>query len=242
MSAMNVLTFEQFESGLEFLVEIWDILRKEASLSAKLLDAKNVNTEEYTRHMVINAQYSQIKSAPTRGLADDTFFSYDEESLSLDSQAVVHSADGTVHLELHILLHPTYRIPCPYVKAWRENGVMVTEIELARLLSMRGNVSPFDPSGTNHSATEKDYRSYNFGSFVLDCHPILDTPVYTFHICDLSNRLQPLVESYVSSHATSELNGQISGRIYMLLWLTYVGPYIGIAIPPSLFVKLQSVV
>eukprot|EP01031_Cornospumella_fuschlensis_P028512 gene28512-34420_t len=241
MSAMNALTFEQFESGLEFLVEVWDILRNEASLSAKLLDAKKVDTEDYTRHLVINAQYTRIKSVPTRGVAHDTFFSCNEESLSLDSQAVVHSAEDTVHLELHILLHPTYRIPCPYVKAWRENGVMVTEIELAQLLSMRGIVSPSDPSGTNHSATEKDYRKYNFGSFVLDSHPILDTPFYTFHICDLSNRLQPLIESYVSGH-TSELNGQISGRIYMLLWLTYVGPYIGIAIPPSLFVKLQSVV
>ncbi|RYH12788.1 hypothetical protein EON65_37300 [archaeon] len=184
-------------------------------------------------------QCSSSSSVPTEATSDTT--RSDEDPLCLDPHTILRNTDNnTVHIELHILLHPTYSIPCPYVKAWRHNGVTVSETELTSLLTRTGmNPKPLSSLNTVNGTEDTDYRIYNFGTFVLDVHPILDAPYYTFHICDLSNRIQPLIESHLNGNST---NGdvQLNGSTYMLLWLTYVGPYIGISISPSLFIELQT--
>ena len=157
------------------------------------------------------------------------------------SQDMNHSPSSAYHGEIHIVIHPVFQVPCPYLRLWTSAGTLIGLDFLQQMID-RFNFVPIGTqpilqshssmnaplgdikeiwqgnqlasavaSGFNFDADiidgnsysigqsskaimpsrgdDMDYRLYQFGRLVLDMHPILDTPFYTLHMCDMEHVL-----------------------------------------------------
>lgn len=155
------------------------------------------------------------RSASASGALDSGLL---QPELDCDS---TFTQSSIVEGELHIVLHPAYLVPCPYLRAWRGSGQLLSAEEMQVLLS--GNT----PS--EEQSADKDHRVYHMGTLLPDMHPVLDQLYCTLHACDVSNRMTALL---------LDSKQHVGGSLYLLTWLGWLGPYLGLRMAPELYRSL----
>jgi hypothetical protein len=152
--------------------------------------------------------------------------------------------------ELHVLLHPTFQVPCPYLRLWDQAGNTLsledTQFVVDGLTRSRDGIvssaeklsgdglqsddgNDISGGGSSSStisdkATDVDSRRYAFGSLMSESHPYLDTPCCTVYVCTLPVRM------------TALMCGQPL-ELYMINWWALIGPSVGIVLDKEFYCK-----
>jgi Autophagocytosis associated protein, active-site domain len=108
---------------------------------------------------------------------------------------------------IDIILHPIYRVPCPYVRLFDANGQPTSEDAIQMLTSSQRNTSHSrgsldKPHNSSSSASDKvpspnpfedgiSHLEVNAGDckFTYEEHPYLHTPCLCLHVCGVGDRL-----------------------------------------------------
>jgi hypothetical protein len=172
--------------------------------------------------------------------------------------------DSTVFVrgEIHIVLHPTYDIPCPLLRLWNDKtGEIVDQHRLNQLLqslfpqlAMSGvtNGSPRETGTSSLNAGDGiDYRknplNVNDGIILTpELHPSCPSKgfYYSIHLCELEKSFRLMMEEHEENQVTDSGVSKKSGlsldckKLMLLSWLTMFGKYIGISITPQVYRKL----
>lgn len=158
------------------------------------------------------------------------------------SQAVDMNTTQCIYTgQIHIILHPAYNIPAPFVRIWSQSGQLMKEEWMQQLMKTHSASMNWKYHRAHHkeeavpknNSVVTDYREYELGTFLIDIHPIFQNYCLTFHICDLYDQLAVLIRE--------EPHEERVAGMYMLSWLSHVGPYLGIAIPPETFRRLETI-
>lgn len=113
-----------------------------------------------------------------------------------------------------------YNTPTPYLRVWRSSGEVLTLDEVQALLD--GN------SGHNKTSDNPDARHYEFGKLVMESHPFLDSPYCSLHVCVLEDRLNSIMST------------EVDDSLYLLVWLSVIGPFIGLPVSASAFITARD--
>jgi hypothetical protein len=139
--------------------------------------------------------------------------------------------------ELHVVLHPTYFVPCPYLRCWKSNGQLLAAHELQSLIRPKSTFKSTSSSlvDEKHVAKDTDHRIYEFGALLPDPHPQLNScPWLTLHVCDVASRMQSLLQIEPLSM------GKVSGPEYLLTWLACMGPHVGLSLSAKCYLELRE--
>lgn len=128
--------------------------------------------------------------------------------------------------ELHVLFHPVYNIPTPYLKLWRSTGEILGLEEVQSIIDGAKDVHCSDI----HC---EDARYYEFGRLTIESHPFLDKPYCTLHVCMLEDRLKSVMDQHEGTKCSSD-------ALYLLVWFSVVGPFVGFPVSAEAFVKAQE--
>ena len=140
---------------------------------------------------------------------------------------------------MDILLHPTFRVPCPYLTLWDENGKMLpwSQVQEAMVTDYVGD------SGNDGSPTVNATKDPEF-MFVQEEHPFLGSPGLCLHVCGLSERMELLGvtsstsadrdKGYKDKDDQMRVKEEAAG-MYLLRWFAVVGPTIGMPISPTFY-------
>ncbi len=154
-------------------------------------------------------------------------------------QAPVNSVSSPKVLsgEIHFLWHPVFQVPCPYLRLWDAGGKILdleeTLIVVAAMCSDADSTHSSKYPGyslsrnTVPAESVMDARHYDFGHLVPERHPHLDTPFYSIHVCTLQARL-------------SDVCADQSNALYLLNWLSMVGPSVGLPISASQYTAARK--
>jgi hypothetical protein len=144
----------------------------------------------------------------------------------------------SVILSIDICLHPTYCIPCPYLRAYDSSGSLYSVENILKLFSTRrsSNSSIVEHGDDFDLVTDND-GSDLMTSPILFCteeHPFNGRPYTTLELCGLRERLESveLVENNRETTLPSEL--------YLLNWFSVVGPGIGLPTSPAFYVAAKE--
>lgn len=139
---------------------------------------------------------------------------YNQLGVAFDPESKLlleHSNACFLSGQLDILLHPTYSLPCPYIRLWEANGRLLSCEEIASILGL----------------------SDKGDEIIAEEHPLKKTPHFVLHICGIGERLQVMDE--IDKGQRAEELSLSSSLSYFIKWLALVGPKIGIPLPPNLF-------
>ena len=126
--------------------------------------------------------------------------------------------------EFHIVYHPMYQIPCPYLRIQNSNGELTTAQHYSQLIGV------LDPA---------------FELFE-EFHPILYAPYICPHICSIKDKLNMMTLNEISENCNdcgSGNNDQRMPRIdsmFIAKYLTVVGPMVGLCLDPAEYVLLEK--
>jgi len=115
-----------------------------------------------------------------------------------------------IHGELDIILHPIYNIPSPYIRIWDTSGRLLNLNEIQSLL--------FSKNKNKHQI-----------EILIDEHPVIGTPCYTFHICGINECIQLMDTN----------NNKL---LKFVSWLSIIGRYIGLSINVNDYILFQNII
>lgn len=144
------------------------------------------------------------------GMVDD---SCHNDSMTAVGAHSSYSNEVLVNGEIHILLHPTYQVPCPYIRIHDYSGrdVHVSEWE--------------DAVG----AIEEE-------------HPFLGVPYKTIHPCGLPERMEIMRSAARGGPGDHVVQSEESpvDPLYLLKWFALTGPLICMPVSPNFYVAAQA--
>lgn len=153
----------------------------------------------------------------------------DYDSFNMSSEVFcLPSCKEVIEGELTIALQPTYLVPCPYLRLWKQNGQMLTSEGLQMLLSK------FSTSNQSLSEIVDDSRRYQWGQWLPEVHPVLDQSCFGLHACDVSSHMEMILEDSSIDRA------RLSPSLYMLIWLGWVSRLVGIEVCVGRYKELYS--
>jgi hypothetical protein len=143
-----------------------------------------------------------------------------------------------VILSIDICLHPTYCIPCPYLRAYDSSGSLYSvENILKPFLTKRGDSSSTVESGDDFDSVPDNDGSDNMQSPVLFCteeNPSTGRPYTTLELCGLRERLESVQLAENNRETT------LPSELYLLNWFSVVGPGIGLPTSPAFYVAAKE--
>eukprot|EP00981_Chlorochromonas_danica_P015284 scaffold11522_cov239-Ochromonas_danica.AAC.11 len=170
---------EKFRKGLEFLEQHWSSLCSSSLWWMGKLEIR-CNTARTSYAVIPVAISSAIPLSSNRDVSFDDDEDYD--SLNISSEACcLPPCREVIEGELTIALQPTYLVPCPYLRLWKQNGEMVT-LEALQMLLAR-----FSTSSQSLSEVVDDSRRYQWGQWLPEVHPVLDQSCLGLHACDVGS-------------------------------------------------------
>lgn len=138
------------------------------------------------------------------------------------NQSGSHSKCG----EIHVLLHPAYSFPYPYIRVWHESsGELLTINELQQLMG--------GSSIRRINELHKDNRHHIWNDFISDMHPFFDIPWNTLHLCAVQDIMTQL--SRKSGRKLLFPPGQ-----RLLIWLSQVFIAFEMSIPPHVYRAMEE--
>lgn len=133
---------------------------------------------------------------------------------------------GNISGYIDILLHPAYQVPCPYLRLWNRSGSYLTIEQAQPFLDKHSCCYQGDDIKLSNSSSLVSHAVFPFGRLIQDLHPYDGYACYTIHVCEISNYIDMCLQSKGISTIPKE-------NAYMLVWLSIVGPHIGLPIAPS---------
>lgn len=182
-----------------------------------------------------------ISFAQSRHALDDL------DCLSFDNPDKLWNDDGSqvdffqgkqcIEGELHIVVHPVYQIPCPFLRLWNKStGEMLNSDQVNDLMSTSFTVPPTSSVSFQEQTTFNDYRLNESGKWYPDFHCYDHFQSYlTLHLCEIQKQLLQ-----ISSASTFSSDNTISlkTRNMLVSWWSLVGPYCGMKLLPHYFQSL----
>ena len=97
---------------------------------------------------------------------------YFDDKLCVDD-STYHDIDNNYKTKIHgymdIITHPTYNIPCPFIRLWYSSGCLLNLSDVKGFL-FNGN--------------------HEIDNYQQEEHPFHGTPCFTFHICGIEENLK----------------------------------------------------
>lgn len=154
-----------------------------------------------------------------------------DDTVSIDDY---HQNRSDLAGEIHILIHPVYNIPCPFLRLWsRRTGEPLHSSEINSLLSAK----------TIRLGSE-DYRINERGRWYPDLHFYDQFHSYcTLHLCEIEKEYHQIVMSsaIVNNEDTKNSNNEKTDQRKWLIWWSLIGKFLGIMISPQQYQEvLQS--
>jgi len=173
---------------------------------------------------------------------DNMLDSLDNASVTFDQQQRTDSYSG----EIHIIHHPVYCVPCPFLRIWDTSGQLMREEWIQSKIALETKAYNWRYYQNHHEDNNNDtmnlpidHRIYHIGTLITDVHPLLNTFWLTLHICELEKQWQCLVDETVvnSRQQQEEEKEKMLQSVYLWLWLGQIGPYLGISLSPSSYAR-----
>jgi hypothetical protein len=159
--------------------------------------------------------------------------------------------------EIHIILHPTYDVPCPLLRLWNDKTGEIIDQEVLNslLISSFSQVTVtgitnknLDEIGSNKLDTGEgiDFRKTptNVTDRVIltaELHPSCPSKgfYYSIHLCEIEKSFRLMMENQEKQKPDCSIQpSDISSKRLMLLsWFTMFGKYVGISITPHIYRK-----
>jgi hypothetical protein len=187
-----------------------------------------------------------------------------QNEIALDCDTIPTQTDGVEMLETEVLimLHPVYQIPSPYImrSRWVGSG------QILSISQFQNEVDSLHKSATTlveHSGDitipelstrePADNRTYAFGRLTQDNHPVTDEPCWSMHMCMLEDIMRMSfvgegrgggtseAEAWSSDSATKPPHTGVE-RLYLLNWLSLVGPHFGLAMAPEAYRAISAAI
>jgi len=137
---------------------------------------------------------------------------YIEDRDSACKEVSFNSSDH-IHFEYHIVYNVSYSVPVLYFQATKTDGQSLLLEEVWERVPR-----------SHRDALEGKW------SFITQTdHPILGHPVFHIHPCNTATMMRNLL--------TGELD--VKGHQYLLMWLSALGPLVGLEVQNELFVDKQ---
>eukprot|EP01039_Chlorochromonas_danica_P009211 gene9211-10171_t len=185
------------------------------------------NTARTSYAVIPVAISSAIPLSSNRDVSFDDDEDYD--SLNISSEACcLPPCREVIEGELTIALQPTYLVPCPYLRLWKQNGEMVT-LEALQMLLAR-----FSTSSQSLSEVVDDSRRYQWGQWLPEVHPVLDQSCLGLHACDVSSHMEMILQDSLIERDS------LSPNLYILIWLGWVSRLMGIEVCAGRYKELYS--
>uniref|UniRef100_A0A7N0TUK3 Ubiquitin-like-conjugating enzyme ATG10 n=1 Tax=Kalanchoe fedtschenkoi TaxID=63787 RepID=A0A7N0TUK3_KALFE len=130
-----------------------------------------------------------------------------------DTAMLVQRHDMTLrHYDLHILYSDSYRVPVLFFRAYFTDGSPLSLGDIEKDLPL---------SHANESSDSK----WTF--ITLEEHPYLNRPWHKLHPCGTSEWMKLL---YLGDSSSTDRN-RVGVELYLLIWLSVVGPMVGLKVP-----------
>ena len=154
---------------------------------------------------------------------EESDLSFDEQTHPAATPLCKGISRGGVHGLIDIILHPTYQVPCPYIRLFDNTGQPITERiyqALIRKKIVQGNgqcskverdkIEPLisDDAYEDFDDVENidDQPSVNY-EVIYEEHPYLQIPCLCVHICGLLPRIELLESSGQPMKSISSAQG-----------------------------------
>jgi hypothetical protein len=189
--------------------------------------------------------------------SQDDQYSFIETGAVLDTDAIPAQPSvsaGVVVTDVDIMLHPVYEIPAPYIT----RSYFVSTGQLLDVSQFQNIVDSLSSGSTARAGDGKtsshvthgdvaDNRSYQFGRLNQESHPVTDRPCWSMHICVLEDIMRMgLASDTCSCEGTGTLGDtkvkQDQERLYLLNWLSLVGPHFGFTLRPEAYKDIAALI
>jgi len=160
----------------------------------------------------------------------------EDPSLALDESAIHEgwndgspSPSSSWHtILIDVVLHPTFGVPCPYIRAWKtEEGSLLSWQDTKELL-----VHYYENNHANNPRIDSTQISANL-IYAQEEHPITGVPSLTLHVCGIEERMRPILahQQRDAKEAQAVRGGEEDGgseeTLLFIHFFSIVGPYIG---------------
>ena len=147
-----------------------------------------------------------------------------------------------VFLEYHVIYSTSYSVPVLYVRGYDAFGGMV---RIDKLIVDGGLTPNQHNEAKTHKESEDTRMNINSGetldnspsladfvkpeSFSQCSHPLLFEPFYQLHPCHTAQWME-IMCSVQNAKEDLEREKQVSVGMYIIIWLSFVGPFVGLSI------------
>jgi Autophagocytosis associated protein, active-site domain len=136
--------------------------------------------------------------------------SFDEQTHSTTSPPCKELLQMSVHGLIDIILHPTYQVPCPYIRLFDNSGQPITDSvyqSLIRKKNVNGECNKkVERSKIEPLASDDCYEDFDvvedlddqpseYYEVIYEEHPYLQIPCLCVHVCGLLPRIELLESS-----------------------------------------------
>jgi hypothetical protein len=149
----------------------------------------------------------------------------------------------TYRAQIDVVLHPMYRVPCPYLRVFTASTGQPVPVDQALTL-LTGPDGAFSGAETSAgTAVEAAAEGSPVGTaaaaaggaeYGVEEHPFLHTPCLCVHVCGVGECLAALAAAAEGGRDEAALGA----GPYLARWLALVGPALGLRVSPQLFVAV----
>ncbi|NXN92570.1 ATG10 enzyme, partial [Rhinopomastus cyanomelas] len=140
---------------------------------------------------------------------EQTLFAHTEEALDDSQVAGAYATEEVIRYEYHVLYSSSYQVPVLYYRACFLDGRPLTLDEMWKSV---------------HACYQARLLEGPWDTITQQEHPILGQPFFVLHPC----RTHEFMSSILSSSRKSNRHPN-----YIILWLSTVGPAVGLNLPLS---------
>lgn len=155
-----------------------------------------------------------------------------EDTVSMDDY---HQNPRDLEGEIHILIHPVYNIPCPFLRLWnRRNGEPLPSSEINSLLSAK-------TASLDGRLRSEDYRINERGRWYPDLHFYDQSHSYcTLHLCEIEKEYYQIVRSsaILNNEENNNSDNENTDQRKWLIWWSLIGKFLGITISPQQYQEI----
>jgi hypothetical protein len=150
----------------------------------------------------------------------------------------------TYRAQIDVVLHPVYRVPCPYLRVFTASTGQPVPVDQALTL-LTGPDGAFSGAETSvgtavEAAAEGSpvdiVAAAGGAEYGVEEHPFLHMPCLCVHVCGVGECLAALAAAAGGGRDEADLGA----GPYLARWLALVGPALGLRVSPQLFVAVQA--
>ena len=222
---------KMFAEKSDKLYDGWQIAERNGVIFLRL-------EKQIMENNVKNPVYEQTKETQEYKKSINLESCLNEESSGLCE------VSNLISLEYHVIYSISYCVPVLYIRGFDSLGGVLRIDKLIKKGRFpncyQGNANDLDANDLE-SVTElndaSDIRPHSLldnnlvrpDTFSQTPHPLLFEPFYQLHPCHTSQWMK-MMYSVKSTENDSTSQTQLSAENYIIIWLSFVGPYVGLSL------------